>query len=86
MRQLNVGKEMNTETVVWTSCFLSNYTVIIGDCHGRVTFYDGKLGALLHSYKIHDADVLTLATTKTEKMVFASGVDPLFIAFEYVTD
>ena len=83
-RQLAVAKEQNIETVVWASCFLSDYTIITGDSNGKVTFYDGKLGSLLHTYKIHDADVLTLATTKTERMVFASGVDPLFIAFEYV--
>ena len=66
-RQLTVPKEQNAEAVVWASLFLSNYTIVTGDSAGKVTFYDGKLGSLLNSFKIHDADVLSLATTKTER-------------------
>ena len=41
----------------------------MGDSLGRVTFYDGKLGALLHSFKIHEADVLCLGVSPNEKQV-----------------
>lgn len=81
-RQLTVPKDQGKDTVMWSCAFLSNYTIVTGDSAGKVTFYDGKLGAVVHCYKTHDADILTVAMSKNEKMIFVSGVDPLFLAFE----
>ena len=81
-RQLTVPKDQSKDTVVWSCAFLSNYTIVTGDSSGKVTFYDGKLGAVLHCYKTHDADILSVAMSKNERMIFVSGVDPLFLAFE----
>ena len=84
VRQLTLPKEADTDLVIWSCVFLSDYTLAVGDSLGRVTFYDGKLGSLLHSFKYHDADVLCLGVAPNERQVFASGVDPLVASFELI--
>jgi len=81
-RQLTLPKENQNDVTVWSCLFLNDNTVVVGDSLGRVIFYDGKLGALLNTFKLHDADVLTLAVSPNEKQIFASGVDPLVVSLE----
>jgi len=83
-RQLTLPKDAATDLMIWSCVFLRDNTLAVGDSLGRVTFYDGKLGALLHSFKIHEADVLSLGVSPNERQVFASGVDPLFVSFELI--
>ncbi|CAG5113459.1 Oidioi.mRNA.OKI2018_I69.chr2.g7567.t1.cds [Oikopleura dioica] len=83
-RQLAVSKEGNMETTVWCNLFLTDYTIVTGDSNGRINFYNGKLGALVQSIKKHKRDILTIAASKNERMVFASGVDPLVLAYENI--
>jgi len=57
---------------------------VTGDSNGRINFYNGKLGALVQSIRKHKRDILTIAASKNERMVFASGVDPLVLAYENI--
>ena len=51
-RQLTLPKENQNDLTVWSCLFLNDNTVIVGDSLGRVIFYDGKLGALLNTFKV----------------------------------
>lgn len=51
-RQLTLPKENQNDVTVWSCLFLNDNTVVVGDSLGRVIFYDGKLGALLNTFKV----------------------------------
>ena len=68
-RQMTLPKEAKTDIMIWSCVFLADNTIAVGDSLGRVTFYDAKLGALLHCFKIHEADVLCLGVSPNEKQV-----------------
>ena len=69
-RQMTLPKEAKTDIMIWSSVFLADNTIAVGDSLGRVTFYDAKLGALLHCFKIHEADVLCLGLSPNEKQAW----------------
>lgn len=75
----NYGRE---STVVWSLLVLSDMTVVSGDSLGHVQMWDGNVGTLLKSFACHDADVLTLANTFSEDVIFASGVDSKIVSFQ----
>ena len=62
-------------TVVWALAALSDATVVSGDEHGHVNFWDTKTGTLIKSFREHRSDVLALTVSPSEDAVFASGID-----------
>lgn len=64
------------ETVVWCLAVLEGLTIISGDSRGRLSFWDGKLGAQVESYQSHRADILSLAVSDDKKTLYCAGVDP----------
>lgn len=69
--------ETKTETIVWSLAILRDLTVISGDSRGRITIWDGKLGAQIESFPVLRADVLSVAVNEDETMFCCSGIDPL---------
>lgn len=67
--------------LVWSVLLLSDLTVVTGDSTGRVSFYDGRHGTLLRRFASHHADVLALAASMDEAMLFAAGVDHKIACF-----
>ncbi|XP_047535079.1 U3 small nucleolar RNA-associated protein 4 homolog [Vanessa atalanta] len=69
------------ETIVWCLAVLSDNTVISGDSHGRLTFWDGNLGDQIESYKCHKSNILSIAVSDDENSLYCSGVDPVIMNF-----
>lgn len=72
------------ETVVWCLAVLDNLTIISGDSRGKLTFWDGKLGALVESYQSHKADILSLVVSEDKKTLYCAGVDPNIVSYVIV--
>ena len=71
---------------VWSVLPLKGTTIVTGDGQGRVVFWDSRFGTQLVLFRVHEADVTTLAATKDCSHVFASGVDvqiAMFRLFEH---
>ena len=62
-------------TMVWSVNFLKDSTIVMGDSLGNTQFWDGITGTLLQTFKSHLADVLAVAVSHDEKMVFTTGID-----------
>lgn len=72
------------ETVVWCLAVLDDLTIISGDSRGKLSFWDGKLGALVESYQSHRADILSLAVSEDRKTLYCAGVDPKIVSYVQV--
>lgn len=72
--------------VVWSLVVLENLTVVSGDSHGNVSFWNGETGTLLQKFSHLTADVLTLAVDRANSVLFASGVDNQVVAYRRVAD
>eukprot|EP01135_Chromosphaera_perkinsii_P010028 Nk52_evm63s1992 gene=Nk52_evmTU63s1992 len=73
-------------TLIWSVKVLSNGNLISGDSLGNTQMWDGKFGTLLQSFRVHEADVLSLALSKDEKTLFAGSVDGKLVRFEQVSE
>ncbi|XP_063828212.1 U3 small nucleolar RNA-associated protein 4 homolog [Ostrinia nubilalis] len=69
------------ETIVWCLAVLSDNIVVSGDSHGRLTFWDRKLGEQIESYTTHKADILCIEVSEDESSLYCSGVDPVITNF-----
>ncbi|XP_044750340.1 U3 small nucleolar RNA-associated protein 4 homolog [Coccinella septempunctata] len=77
LHRMTTGRaEAEKPTIVWCLAFTDNLTVISGDSRGKLTFWDGKVGAQLESYESHKADILSLCISKDESNLYCSGIDP----------
>uniref|UniRef100_G3MTN6 Uncharacterized protein n=1 Tax=Amblyomma maculatum TaxID=34609 RepID=G3MTN6_AMBMU len=85
--RISVGRlEKNVDTFVWCIALARDSTIITGDSCGRTSFWDGKTATLISSFKVHNADVLSLCLSEDEKHVFVAGVDPLLVKFTRLSD
>jgi U3 small nucleolar RNA-associated protein 4 len=71
-------------TRVWALECLTDGTLISVDSLGHVQFWDGNSGTLEQTFDQNEnkADVLALAVTANENMVFATGVDSRVVCIE----
>lgn len=76
------GEHSRPGTSVLALCVLTDSTVISGDSHGNVQFWDGKLGTMVATFKKHEAGVLALAVSADECRIFGSGVDSRVAMFQ----
>ncbi|KAF0287174.1 U3 small nucleolar RNA-associated protein 4 [Amphibalanus amphitrite] len=83
--RITVGRQVGRkETLVWSVALLADLTIVTGDSRGRVSFWNGPLGALHTSLGSHRADVLTVTSSADGERVFAAGVDPTVARFERI--
>lgn len=73
--------ESSTETIVWSLAVLKDLTIISGDSRGRITIWDGKVGAQVDTFTALKADVLSVAVNEDETMFSCSGIDPIIKMF-----
>lgn len=69
------------ETVVWCLTVVDDLTIISGDSRGKLSIWDGKLGALVESYQSHRADVLSLVVSENKDVIYCAGVDPNIVSY-----
>lgn len=71
---------------LWTLAVLKDSTLISGDSDGHVHVWDSRdeAGTLIRSFHEHRADVTTLAVSKDENTVFASGIDSRVAMFRRI--
>lgn len=77
LHKLSPGRsEVNKPTIVWCLEVVNDFTVISGDSRGKLTFWDGKVGAQIESYQSHKADLLAICVSDDEKSLYCAGADP----------
>lgn len=72
------------DTVVWDLKCLDNDNMVTALSTGKLQIFDSKLGTLKQSFELCAADILTLAVSVNEKMLFASGIDQRVFKLEWV--
>nr|CDS27450.1 Cirhin [Hymenolepis microstoma] len=70
-----------TPTIVWSLLFVGN-SLFSGDSKGNVSVWDVDIGVMVSTFKTHTVDVLALAASSDQSMVFATGVDPTIRRFD----
>ncbi|KAL3276043.1 hypothetical protein HHI36_020772 [Cryptolaemus montrouzieri] len=73
--------EANKPTIIWCLAVTDDLTIISGDSRGKLTFYDGKLGAQIESFHTHKADILSLCLSADQSNLYCSGVDSNIVNF-----
>jgi len=70
---------------VWKVIVLKDgKTLVSGDSHGNVLFWDTETGTLVQSFKEHAADVMAVAADESGQTVFSSGVDGVVVKYQLV--
>nr|CAG8600027.1 14375_t:CDS:10 [Entrophospora candida] len=83
-QRMTAETSKGSETIIWAVKILKDEIIVSGDSLGNVQFWDGKMGTMLQTFKIHEADVLCLETNRSGTEVFSSGVDRKCCLFRYV--
>lgn len=82
LHRMTTGRAIDSgETIVWCIAIIEDLTIISGDSRGKLTFWDGKLGAQVESYQSHRADVLALTLSNDKRTLYCAGVDPLIVSY-----
>ncbi|KAK9370715.1 WD40-repeat-containing domain protein [Lipomyces kononenkoae] len=82
---MRVDKAQGEETLVWSVLTLGNgKTIVSGDSTGSVKFWDATHLSLLQTFKVHEADVLCLASNEAGESVFSAGVDRKIVRYAIV--
>ncbi|CCE72839.1 Piso0_000437 [Millerozyma farinosa CBS 7064] len=83
---MRVDKSKTESTLVWSVLALpAKKQFATGDSTGSVKFWDIESFTLLQSFKVHDADVLTLACDHKQEILFTAGVDRKIHQFDLIT-
>lgn len=82
---MKVDKAQKEDTLVWSVQVLKKSKQIIsGDSTGSVKFWDGNNFSLLQSFKVHEADVLCLASDMRGETIFSAGVDRKVVCYKMI--
>jgi U3 small nucleolar RNA-associated protein 4 len=79
---IDVARKGTDVPIVWSVAILRDTTVITGDSHGQVTWWSARYGTPLHRAAEHAADVLAVAVSSDDRLVFAAGVDAKVVVFQ----
>ncbi|KAF5288217.1 hypothetical protein FQA39_LY03985 [Lamprigera yunnana] len=76
LHRMATGRSIHKQsTIVWCIHILKDLTIISGDSRGKLTFWDGKIGAQIESIQSHKSDILTLCLSDDEDSLYCAGVD-----------
>uniref|UniRef100_A0A060SY60 ARAD1A09856p n=1 Tax=Blastobotrys adeninivorans TaxID=409370 RepID=A0A060SY60_BLAAD len=82
---MRIDKNKREEAMVWSVLVLRKARIIVtGDSTGSVKFWDGQNFTLLQTFKVHEADVLCLASDGRGESVFSAGVDRKIVCYKTV--
>jgi U3 small nucleolar RNA-associated protein 4 len=79
---IDVARKGSEPAIVWSVAMLRDTTVVTGDSHGHVTWWSARYGTPLHRAAEHAADVLAVAVSSDDRLVFAAGVDAKVVVFQ----
>lgn len=83
---VRVDKSKSESTLVWLIVVLPKKKQFVsGDSTGLVKFWDLETFSLLQTYKVHDADILCLATDFYQEKIFSAGIDRKIHQFNLMT-
>lgn len=86
IHKMTTGRtEKKKETVIWSILVMNDLQIASADSRGRLTFWDGKLGAQLESHQCLKADALCLAVDSEERTIFVSGIEPTVCSYNMTT-
>lgn len=80
---MKVDKSKSENTLIW-SVMVMNKQIVSGDSTGSVKFWDLTNYSLLQTFKVHEADVLCLASDLKGETVFSAGVDRKIVNYKIV--
>jgi len=88
---LESGRFLNTFTMpssssgndlaIWCICGINGGAIASGDSTGKVTIWNPMTATIDQQFASHQADILCIASK--DKFLYASGIDPTVIGFEY---
>ncbi|KAK9882349.1 hypothetical protein WA026_020871 [Henosepilachna vigintioctopunctata] len=82
LHKMTTGRsEANNPTIVWCLAVTQDFTIISGDSRGKLTFWDGKIGAQIESYQSHRNHILSLCLSEDQTNLYCSGVDSNIVNF-----
>ncbi|KAK9469878.1 quinon protein alcohol dehydrogenase-like superfamily [Lipomyces arxii] len=82
---MRVDKAQGEETLVWSVAVLKNgRTIVSGDSTGTVKFWDAAHFSLLQTFKVHEGDVLCLASNEAADTVFSAGIDRKIVKYSII--
>lgn len=86
IHKLTTGRaEAKKETLIWSILVLNDLHIATADSRGRLTLWDGKIGAQLESHQCLKADALCLAIDDKEETIFVSGIEPTVCSYNITT-
>lgn len=86
LHKMSTGRaEPKQETVVWCVDILNDFTIVSGDSRGKVTFWDGNLGAQIDYIHSSTADIMCLSVSDDRKSFFCSGTEQVLKKYTNVT-
>ncbi|KGG51499.1 hypothetical protein DI09_33p160 [Mitosporidium daphniae] len=78
---LNLGNRYTG--MIWSLSVLSKgHVVVAGDSRGQISFWNVSTGSLLSTHRVHEGEVLSLASVPGSELVIAAGVDPTLHCFK----
>ncbi|GCC20630.1 hypothetical protein chiPu_0019194 [Chiloscyllium punctatum] len=69
------------ECVVWSLCFLSNYSIVSADSAGKIQFWDWQTETLLKTHPVTKCDVLTLSVNQRNLVCCSRKANLLLFQF-----
>ncbi|KAK4876596.1 hypothetical protein RN001_009102 [Aquatica leii] len=82
LHRMTTGRATAKEpTIVWCIHILQDLTIISGDSRGKLTFWDGKIGAQIESFQSHKCDILAMCVSDKEDSLYCAGVDPNIVNY-----
>ncbi|CAI5758701.1 unnamed protein product [Candida verbasci] len=87
LNTMKVDKSKHESTLVWSLNILQKRQQLIsGDSTGSVKIWDLHHHQLIQTFKIHDADVLSIVSDLNEEKFFTGGVDRKIHQFDLLTN
>lgn len=70
------------ENLAWSVVVTHDFTIIVGDSCGNVSFFNGLQGTLLACFKANKADIFSLCLSKDQNRLFSAGIEPVISQFQ----
>ncbi|EFN88628.1 U3 small nucleolar RNA-associated protein 4 homolog [Harpegnathos saltator] len=69
------------ETIIWCLVVTNDNVIVTGDSQGFLCFWDPHMGVMIESHESHAADILAIALSHDENVMYCAGVDPIVKTF-----
>ncbi|ORX45333.1 WD40 repeat-like protein [Hesseltinella vesiculosa] len=86
VKRMMVDRANKEPTMVWSVAATVDGTIVSGDSLGHLMFWNADLGTVKQSFKAHQADILSVVTSRDGSTVFSAGVDRKLVVCRHLTE